>query len=103
LLGRILLRDGRLEAAASQFKKVPVDNVPPNAAYEVGVTMFQTKSWKRAAGALAKVPRNGKYANFAALYRGLSYAHLQEWDRAITWLSRAKKLPSNLEASRREA
>lgn len=103
LMGRLYFRAGRSATAYKYFKTVSADLVTPDVAYDYAITMFVHKNYKRAITGFARVAPASKWANLAHFYRGFSHARLRDWDKAVTWLQRAHDLPSNLEATRREA
>ena len=103
LLGRILFKSGKINTAAKRFRKVSVDSITPDFAYEYGIVMFSTKQCDRAQAGFSRVPANSKLAPLSNFYRGICYVREQDWQRASKALLKARGLPGNLEQTRRQA
>ncbi len=103
LLGRILFKSGKINAAAKRFKKVSADSITPDFAYEYGIVMFSVKQCDKAQAGFSRVPSNSKFAPLSNFYRGICYVRSQDWQPASKALLRARGLPGNLEQTRRQA
>jgi tetratricopeptide (TPR) repeat protein len=103
LMGRILFKAGKINAAAKRFRRLSADSISPDFAYEYGIVMFSDKQCDRAQAGFARVPANSKLAPLANFYRGVCYVRGQDWQKAYKYLRKAKGLPGNLEQTRRQA
>jgi tetratricopeptide (TPR) repeat protein len=103
LLGRIAFRDGKISRAVKHFKRVPPDLISSDMGYEYGIAMFQARNCKKANAGFAKVKPSDKAASLSYFYRGVCYLRGREHQRAVVYLKKAKKLPPNLQESRRDA
>ncbi len=103
LLGRILFKSGKINAAAKRFRRVSTDFITPDFAYEYGIVMFSVKQCEKAQAGFSRVPSNSKLAPLSNFYRGICYVRSQDWQRASKALLKARGLPGNLEQTRRQA
>ena len=58
LLGRILFKSGKINAAAKRFRKVSADSITSDFAYEYGIVMFSVKQCDKAQAGFSRVTRN---------------------------------------------
>lgn len=101
LLGQAYIRTGQPQPAAAIFKRVPVTNLPENAALDYGVAMYMTKHYSRAIQGLSKVNATDPNRDLARFYGAVSYMQLRQWARAANLLRAIRKLPPKLTAERR--
>ena len=103
VIGRIAFANGQIAIAAKHFRRISVEMVTPELAYEFGIVMFQANQCNKAVVGFARVQPNDRALDLSYFYRGICYLRGRETQRAIAYLRRAQKLPPNLQESRRQA
>lgn len=101
LLGRIAYRFGKSKKATKLFLKSGPSFLFTGGAFEYGITMFAAKRYNLAIKGLNRVPRNSPNRGIADFYIGVSYYNQKRFAQAENFLRRARKIPANLESSRR--
>ena len=102
LMGQSYYRLGNVRRAAKLFSQFEPADVPQEAAVEYLLAMFGTRRFKAAIKAFPRISEADPYRDIASYYVGLSYMNLRLWSRAELYLRRARNIPQNMRAGRRQ-
>jgi hypothetical protein len=102
LLARIYYKSGVMSRAAWHFKRVSIDAVDGESAYEYGMTFFSRGQCKQAEQALRRVGSSFRGAHLAYFYRAICYSRSKQWYRAEQFFEKAQNLPPHLIGVRRK-
>lgn len=100
LLGRIYYRGGRVKAAAKFFNKTDGEFLFTGGGFEYGIAMFSVGRCAKAMDGFKRVPSNSTYKDLALFYSGVCHFRARRWYPAESELLRARRLPTNLVATR---
>ena len=101
MMAQSYYRLGRAAQSAKLFLMLSPDDLTSDAAIDCTLAMFATKRFRQATKAWLHVAPDHPYRDVARFYAGVSYMHLNLYDKAAQLLRLAIKLPANLKSDRR--
>ncbi|MFW7377617.1 MAG: tetratricopeptide repeat protein [Oligoflexus sp.] len=100
-LARCLYKLGRFDDSFRAFQNIKLDELDPEARYEVGQSALKVKDFAKALEAFKAVPSGHPLYDLANYYGAICASNLQEYRQAAELMRQAVVLPSKLTPSKK--